>query len=96
MLFDYSYGCYPVDNPVIVSSSLQNGLSIAAFQMQFVGSELSNQIAQTIAILIDTYPNDSDLKAFWKRNKLPITLKQIEKVNVTGGHLPPPESRQRT
>lgn len=49
---------------------------------------------QTIAILIDTFPNDSDLKAFWKRNKLPITLKQIEKVNVTGGNLPPAEGEE--
>src|SRR5262249_44111324 len=29
---------------------------------------------QTIAILIDTFPADSDLRAFWKRNDLPVSL----------------------
>lgn len=49
---------------------------------------------QTIAILIDTFPADSDLKAFWKRNKLPVTLKQIEKINVKSGPLPPREGEE--
>jgi kumamolisin len=49
---------------------------------------------QTIAILIDTFPADSDLTAFWSRNKLPITLSQIQKVNVTGKPLPPPEGEE--
>jgi kumamolisin len=49
---------------------------------------------QTIAIRIDTFPGDSDLKAFWKRNKLPVTLKQIEKINVKGGPLPPREGEE--
>jgi kumamolisin len=49
---------------------------------------------QTIAILIDTFPNDSDLEAFWTRNNLPVTLSQIEKVNVSGGALPPPEGEE--
>ncbi|OLE53673.1 MAG: hypothetical protein AUG51_12495 [Acidobacteria bacterium 13_1_20CM_3_53_8] len=49
---------------------------------------------QTIAILIDTFPNDADLKAFWKRNNLPNTLKQIKKINVKGGQLPPPEGEE--
>ncbi len=49
---------------------------------------------QTIAILIDTFPADSDLKAFWKRNNLPVTLKQIEKINVKGLPLPPPDGEE--
>ena len=49
---------------------------------------------QTIAILIDTFPADKDLVSFWKRNKLPVTLQQIEKVNVKGGHLPAPEGEE--
>jgi kumamolisin len=49
---------------------------------------------QTIAILIDTFPADSDLKAFWKRNGLTTTMKQIQKVNVKGGPLPPPEGEE--
>lgn len=49
---------------------------------------------QTIAILIDTLPRDSDLIAFWKRNKLPVTLKNVEKVNVAGGKLPKPQGEE--
>ena len=49
---------------------------------------------QTIAILIDTFPNEADLKAFWKANNLPVTIKQIQGVNVKGGYLPPLESEE--
>ena len=49
---------------------------------------------QTIAILIDTFPLDSDLQAFWTANGLPVTLAQIEKINVPGGALPPVEGEE--
>lgn len=49
---------------------------------------------QTIAILIDTFPADSDLKDFWKQNNLPATLDRIEKINVKGGRLPPREGEE--
>lgn len=49
---------------------------------------------QTIAILIDTFPADSDLKAFWQRNNLPTALAQILKINVTGSSLPAPEGEE--
>src|SRR5258707_1622466 len=49
---------------------------------------------QTIAILIDTFPADSDLHAFWQRNDLPISLAQVEKANVSGGVLPPIEGEE--
>jgi kumamolisin len=49
---------------------------------------------QTIAILIDTFPADSDLLAFWQRNDLPISLAQVQKVNVSGGVLPPVEGEE--
>jgi kumamolisin len=49
---------------------------------------------QTIAILIDTFPADSDLKAFWTRNNLPVKLSQIEKINVKGGPLPVREGEE--
>ncbi len=48
---------------------------------------------QTIAILIDTFPADSDLTMFWSRNQQPTTLAQIEKINV-GGLLPAPEGEE--
>ena len=43
---------------------------------------------QTIAILIDTFPADADLTAFWTKNGVPVTLAQIQKINVGGGALP--------
>jgi len=49
---------------------------------------------QTIAILIDTVPADSDLRLFWKRNKSSTTLKQVEKINVKGSPLPAQEGEE--
>ena len=49
---------------------------------------------QTIAILIDTFPDDQDLQAFWDANGLGVTLQQIEKINVSGGPLPPAEGEE--
>jgi kumamolisin len=49
---------------------------------------------QTIAILIDTLPLNSDLKLFWKRNGLPASVTRIQPINVKGGALPPPEGEE--
>ncbi|PYS81511.1 MAG: peptidase S53 propeptide [Acidobacteria bacterium] len=49
---------------------------------------------QTIAILIDNFPADADLKAFWQRNNLPTDTSRIERVNVKGGPLAPPEGEE--
>jgi kumamolisin len=49
---------------------------------------------QTIAILIDTVPVASDLKAFWKVNNLPGSISRIEEINVNGGQLPPAEGEE--
>ena len=49
---------------------------------------------QTIAIVIDTFPADADMQAFWQQANLPVTLAQIEKINVSGGQLPPPEGEE--
>lgn len=49
---------------------------------------------QTIAILIDTFPEDSDLAAFWKANKIAVDPARIEKINVGGGSLPAPEGEE--
>jgi kumamolisin len=49
---------------------------------------------QTIAILIDTVPADSDLKKFWRQNGISIKPSQIQKINVKGGPLPPPEGEE--
>ena len=49
---------------------------------------------QTIAILIDTFPEDSDLTQFWAQNGLPVTMAQIEEINVGGSPLPPPSGEE--
>lgn len=49
---------------------------------------------QVIAILIDTFPNDADIKAFWKHNGIKGSIKRIQKVNVKEGQLAPPEGEE--
>jgi kumamolisin len=49
---------------------------------------------QTIAILIDTAPADSDLELFWSRNNSSVTLDQIETINLKGGPLPTQEGEE--
>ncbi len=49
---------------------------------------------QTIAILIDTFPHDSDIVAFWKANGMDVDLSRIVKVKVGSGHLPAPEGEE--
>lgn len=49
---------------------------------------------QEIAILIDTFPLDSDLTAFWKANNVAGSLSRITKINVKGGALPAPEGEE--
>jgi kumamolisin len=49
---------------------------------------------QTIAILIDTVPNDADLIAFWRANGIAADIANIQKINVTGATLPPPEGEE--
>jgi kumamolisin len=49
---------------------------------------------QTIAILIDTVPEDADLQAFWKANGIEVDLQRIEKINVTGVALSPPQGEE--
>jgi kumamolisin len=49
---------------------------------------------QTIAILIDTFPADVDLKTFWANNGVPASRTRVEKINVKGGPLPPPSGEE--
>src|SRR5204862_498554 len=49
---------------------------------------------QKIAILIDTFPSDSDMKKFWKRNLLPVTLSQVEKIKMQTSPLPAREGEE--
>ncbi|MDA0178789.1 S53 family peptidase [Solirubrobacter phytolaccae] len=50
---------------------------------------------QVIAVLIDTFPDAGDLKAFWSANGQPATLKRVTKVNLAGKQpLPAPEGEE--
>jgi kumamolisin len=49
---------------------------------------------QTIAILIDTFAQDTDVQEFWRANDLPDDLTRIEKINVSGGPLPEIEGEE--
>jgi kumamolisin len=49
---------------------------------------------QEIAILIDTFPLDTDLTAFWTANGVAGSLARITKINVKGGALPPPQGEE--
>jgi kumamolisin len=53
-----------------------------------------NGAGEKIAILIDTFPTDSDLQGFWAQNSLSVTLSQIEEINVKGGQLPGQEGEE--
>jgi kumamolisin len=71
--------------PYLVSEILK---AYGADGLSFTGK------GQTIGILIDTVPDDNDLKLFWKRNNAKTTIKQIQKINVTGVPLPPQEGEE--
>lgn len=49
---------------------------------------------QTIAILIDTFPLQGDLRAFWLANGLPDDPTRVAMINVGGGPLPPIEGEE--
>ena len=48
---------------------------------------------QTIGILIDTFPADSDVQAFWAKNGIKGTP-QVQCINVTSTHLPALEGEE--
>ncbi len=49
---------------------------------------------QTIAILIDCFPLDTDLTSFWQQNGVAASLTRIKEINVAGGTLPAPEGEE--
>jgi kumamolisin len=57
-----------------------------AYSADHLGADGSNQ---AIAILIDTFPTDTDLRGFWQANGLPADTGRITRINVKGGPLPP-------
>jgi hypothetical protein len=53
-----------------------------------------NGAGQKIAIVIDTFPADSDLTLFWNANAVSQSLNNIEKVQVVAGTLPSPSGEE--
>jgi kumamolisin len=58
------------------------------------GASVGNGAGQKIGIVIDTFPNNSDLTAFWADNGVPQSLSNIEKVQVVSGTLPAPSGEE--
>ena len=48
----------------------------------------------TTAILIDTFPNTSDVTAFWKLTGIPQSLNNITFIQTVSGTLPPPSGEE--
>jgi kumamolisin len=72
------------------SLSRPNGYLVADLLGAYDASGVSATGAgQTIAILIDTFPEDADTEAFWEANGLPKDLSRVTKINVSGAQLPP-------
>jgi kumamolisin len=82
----------------VAGTSVQNGPPyLIAEVLKAYGADGLNVSGkgQTIAILIDTFPLDTDLQEFWKQNNLKNTLAQIQKINVKGiSNLPPQEGEE--
>jgi kumamolisin len=57
-------------------------------------ASIGDGAGQKIAIVIDTFPNDSDLTTFWTNNGVPQSLNNIEKVQVIAGPLPAPSGEE--
>jgi kumamolisin len=57
-------------------------------------SRSTNGSGQKIGIVIDTFPNNSDLTAFWQFNGVNQSLNNIEKVQVVSGTLPSPSGEE--
>jgi kumamolisin len=54
----------------------------------------ANGSSQKIGIVIDTFPDASDLTAFWQGNGIAQSLSNIEEVQVVSGTLPSPSGEE--
>jgi kumamolisin len=77
------------------AAAVHEGYLVAQVQKAYGADGLNlTGKGQTIAIMIDTFPTDDDLKKFWKANNLKTTIKQVEKINVKNVNLAPPEGEE--
>lgn len=89
--------------PEVAAGSAAPLSTASAFQPPFLVKEIMKAYGaenlsvsgkgQTIAILIDTFPDDSDLQMFWNLNGI-STPPTIEKINVRNVTLPPREGEE--
>jgi len=79
-------GTHATSAPPYVPSAL-----LAAFDGLGLGLDGSGQ---TIGILIDAAPLNSDLTLFWKAAKIDGSLGRVKVINVNGVALPPPEGEE--
>jgi|GEM_PF-850530 len=75
----------PGQPPFLVSEILK------AYNGQSMGVSGANQ---KIAILIDTFPNTSDLTAFWSANSISQSLSNVEMINVNSASLASPSGEE--
>jgi kumamolisin len=68
--------------------------TVSEIAKAYANSTSTDGSGQKIGILIDTFPNDSDLTAFWQFNGVNQSLNNIEKVQVVSGTLPNPSGEE--
>lgn len=86
----------PADNPEVapeIANAPPYLVSEIAKAYDAAGLNLTGA-GQEIAILIDTFPLDTDLTAFWRLNNINNNLAHITKINVGGGTLAQPSGEE--
>ncbi|MBV9390376.1 MAG: S8 family serine peptidase [Verrucomicrobia bacterium] len=81
--------------PKLASNSFAQGYTVSNILSAYNASGLGTTGAgQTIAIVIDTFPDPNDLIAFWQINGVPQHLSNIQKTQVVSGPLPAPSGEE--
>ena len=79
----------------ILNPLATSGYSPAQIREAYAAAGLSETGANTTtAIIIDTFPNKSDLTTFWTREHVPQTLSNITFIAAVGGTLPAPSGEE--
>ena len=79
----------------IVNPLATSGFSPTQIRNAYAATGLSETGANTTtAIIIDTFPNPTDLTKFWTREGVPQTLSNIKFIPAVGGTLSPPSGEE--
>lgn len=85
----------PARPAIAAASANSNGYLVAQILKAYDADSLGvTGQGQEIAILIDTFPLDSDLTQFWKINGINNSLANITKINVNNANMPPLEGEE--